>query len=82
MVIRGDAKSSLSRIGLDPSIAEGLLDDLLANGVTVLTNTSTKSFDLTEDANGKEQLTLTIETKDAPEPPPNEATKHARSALP
>ena len=67
MVIRGDAKSSLSRIGLDPSIADGLLDDLEANGVTVLTNTSTKSFDIDDD---EKTLTLTIETKDAPEPPP------------
>ena len=64
MVIRR-CKSSFSRIGLDPSIADGLL--ATRHGVTVLTNTSTKSFDIDDD---EKTLTLTIETKDAPEPPP------------
>ena len=42
-------KSSLARIGLDDDIAQGLLDDLAANGVRVLTNTSVESFAYDDD---------------------------------
>ena len=66
MLVRGEARSSLSRIGLDPDIAKGLLDDLADNGVNVLTNTSASSFDVDVDG----AMTVMLQGKDGGEPTP------------
>lgn len=71
MLVRGEAKSSLSRIGLDEAIAQGLLDDLDSSGVRVLTNTSADVFDVPEALDQPLTIGLKSNAKDAAnaEPP-------------
>ena len=58
------ARSSLARIGLDTDIADGLLNDLAASGVTVLTNTSADTFE-----HGESGLTVSLKGKDGSDTP-------------
>ena len=62
MLVRRDVMSSLERIGLDHDIANGLIDDLHASGVTILTNTSTSGFTLPDD-DDDEDASLAISLK-------------------
>lgn len=66
MLVRGEAKSSLARIGLDEAIAQGLLDDLAEHNIRVLTNTSAGSFGAADDGS----LVITLKAgKEGSEPP-------------
>ena len=64
MLVRGEARSSLARIGLDTDIADGLLNDLAASGVTVLTNASADTFE-----HGESGLTVSLKGKDGSDTP-------------
>ena len=70
MLVRGEARSSLQRIGLDGDIAQGLLDSLAEAGVTVLTQTSTSGFDVPEDRAGRLKVHLKGSGADGAPPPP------------
>jgi NAD(P) transhydrogenase len=70
MLVRSEASSSLARIGLDPDIAQALLDDLKDNGVTVLTHTSTTAFDVPSDLEQPMTVSLKGGKEGVPPPPP------------
>jgi NAD(P) transhydrogenase len=70
MLVRGEATSSLARIGLDPHIVKGLLDDLAESGVTVLTNTSADKFIMPADPTDPDDpVTVTLKGKEGSDTP-------------
>ena len=69
MLVRGDINASLTRIGLDEGIAQGLLEDLNDAGVDVLMNTSADTFDVPDDESIP--VTIGLKGKEGAEAPPD-----------